>query len=206
MSLSTCNHKSRHTKITRLIKYLLCKMLNSQYSTNNGCEVPVPLDVMLLVKVNSIINQYSSDSCSFKASWSNGLQPWASTIFFNSTQRYLGAIQFSNLPQTSLPWTNQSHQNESPRSHYLKFLTCSSKLQHLLFHFCKNVIKTECLKNSFGTKFKEIWWKVVSQLLIWYYPSLPYPSLEHCFEVGWHDEWNEVKMCQEVDPKMTHAF
>ena len=126
--------------------------------------------------------------------------------FFNSTQRYLGAIQFSNLPQTSLPWTNQCHQNESPRSHYLKFLTCSSKLQHLLFHFCKHVIKIECLKNSFGTKFKEIWWKVVSQLLIWYYPSLPYPSLEHCFEVGWHDEWNEVKMCQEVDPKMTHAF
>lgn len=168
-------------------------MLNSQYSTDNGCETPMPLDVMLLVKVNSIINQHDSNSCSFKANWSNRLQPWASTILFNSTERYLRAIQFSYLPQTSLPWTNQCHQNESPRSHYFKFLTYSSKLQFTryidsLLQKCH--AKPGCMKNSFRLSSKRFfWWRVICQLLIRYCSPHPYPSLENCFEKGRHNKW-----------------
>ncbi|KAI8009008.1 hypothetical protein LOK49_LG07G02398 [Camellia lanceoleosa] len=42
-------------------------MLDSQYSTNHQCKIPMPFNVMHFVKLSSIINEYCSDSCSLEA-------------------------------------------------------------------------------------------------------------------------------------------
>lgn len=98
--------KVRETKLknaAHLIENLLSKTFNSQNSTDEWNKTFMPIKPMLLVQLESIVNEYSGDVGSFEAYWANGLQSCGSAIFFNSLQGWIAAIQLSYIFQISLP-------------------------------------------------------------------------------------------------------
>lgn len=54
-------------QLSHFIKNLLSQTLDSQNSTHHWCKTPMPLNLMHFVKLNSIVNEYGSDSWSFEA-------------------------------------------------------------------------------------------------------------------------------------------